>query len=169
MAAPRLDVLLFSSTNKGKNLLDTLSQRRTPLTNQEVDAIVHYIEHDTTQTVQQAGSNALYQSTDLHIGQSRLNGNFAQDGNAAVEQFDPAIQEMAFSFVKSDLRIEQRLRRTHNWIRIRGISRPFYHHQLYAAFWLLSQERGIRRGAIEADLMGLGKVSICIEYFLRLY
>lgn len=160
---------LFSShhVSRGRRLLEALPDRESPLTDEEVEAVVSHLDGDTTQVVRQSGSEKPYVSYDLNIGALRSGFNHAPaDKNAMAEQFDQVIQAQAFAFIKSDVRIEMRLKKTQNWIRIAGVKRPFYHHQLYAAFWLVSQERGARRGAIEADLMGLGKVSVQMTILL---
>ena len=150
----------------GEALLANLHRDLTPLTDEEVSAIVRHLDRDDPRIVYCEGSYQPYMSKNLNLGvkkertaqfQATLAGR--PFPNAAAEHFDLRIQRLAFEFVKSDVRIEIMLKHPRNWIRISGIDRAFFHYQLYAAFWLLLQERGDRRGTIEADLMGLGKVS----------
>jgi hypothetical protein len=137
-----------------------MHQASTRLTEEEIDVIVRFLDGENAAVVNHKGTKTPYISTDLELGTLRnLSSPQGPGDHAALEHFDLEFQEQAFRFVKSDHRIEQGLRHNRAWIPIQGVTRRLYHHQLYAAFWLLVHERGPRRGAFLADSMGLGKVS----------
>ena len=149
----------------------------------ELSTIAAFLDSQWPQQVCYVGTDRPYVSKDLGIGSVvklkptinvvnplvgdvgstnpvaiNLGESLPVDTNTCAEQFDAATQQEAFEFIKCDSRIELLLRHPRPWIKVQGVRRTFYHFQLYAAFWMLREERGFRRGAIEADLMGLGKV-----------
>lgn len=137
------------------------SMRRTGarLTESEIDIVVQALDVEDSEGVHCEGTTEEYISTEFEIGEERVLPCVRGLGDhAALEQFDLDFQQLAFQFVKSDHRIEQRLHHSRAWISILGVDLLFFPHQLYAAMWLLVHERGPRRGAILADKMGLGKV-----------
>jgi len=157
----------------GGQILSELANRAQPLSDEEVGVVVAYL-NTAWRSRSQNGLHEAYRSRDLNLGHKvelpqkaaqRLEEmKFLESGfHTACEQFDPHIQQAAFDFVKSDVRIELGLICAQPWIRIKGIKRTFYPFQLYGAFYLLHMERGPRRGMLEADSMGLGKVS-CLDY-----
>jgi hypothetical protein len=162
-----------TTSTRGEELLARSNKTQPPLTDLETTAISSYLDRLEPSKVCLFGTDKVYQSKDIGIGvkkdraaqfqkalslsASRHNDN--KHVNLAAEHFDLQTQKEAFQFIKSDARIETNLKYPRAWIRLRGIQRTFYHYQLYGAFWLLKEERGHRRGAILADLMGLGKVS----------
>lgn len=143
------------------------------LTDAQVQLLITNIENDRSLDEPLSATDASgWSSKDLGIGQDQVrpdetittstSGDVDQSDitwKIKNEHFDKAIQDQAFEFIGSDARIEVGLKRPLRWIKIASIGRTFYHFQLYAAFWLLLEERGIRRGTIHADMMGLGKVS----------
>lgn len=159
----------------GEKLLANLHKMTRPLSDAEATAIASYLDFHEPSKVYRSGTEDLYRSKDLGLGvkkdrelqfltaPSATRGSDDEDDgqghHAPAEHFDLEIQKTAFEFVKSDARIEIRLQYPRPWIRLQGIRRTFYHFQLYGAFWMIKEERGHRRGMIEADLMGLGKVS----------
>jgi len=170
-----------SSSIGGEELLSRLDKSVPRLTDDEVAAIISYLDRVKPCQIYQTTSNQLYRSQDLRLGVKRdcveqlldaisaIIPGLGRSTNAAAEHFDLETQEAAFSFIKSDVRIETSLRYPHAWIQLQGVRRTFYHHQLYAAFWLLKEERGYRRGAILADLMGLGKVRSETPHLIQIY
>lgn len=141
-----------------------------PLTEDQIDQVVANIERDPHYgRPLHSDQDAAWSSKDLKIGvqQDRhfdpvthkdTDQNSRPERKIIAEHFDVGIQEDAFRFLGSDARIEKRLLEPLRWISLPGITRTFYHFQVYGAFWLLCQERGVRRGSIQADMMGLGKV-----------
>lgn len=152
----------------------------TPLSEEQLTRVILDIEGDpqfgrSLCSVQ----NPTWSSQDLGIGQQQdrffdplIDDDSPSSANAArkivAEHFDQDTQADAFRFIGSDDRIERRLSQPLRWIALAGIGRTFYHFQLYGAFWLLCQERGPRRGTIQADMMGLGKVGCLMIVRLKL-
>lgn len=146
-------------TNPGQDLCQNLSRLPKPLDDQQVQAIKSYLQSGT----QKDTYDTDYKSVDLGIGEKQsVTATVTGHGNNTgdqLEQFNTETQRHAFEFVKSDVQIELELDQPRKWIYIKGIEkRKFLHYQLYAAFWILLRERGVCRGLIEADRMGLGKV-----------
>jgi len=138
-----------------------------PLRPDEITRIAAAIEGDVLLNRPLASSkDPGWRSHDLGIGTEQIRPTataqeISQEARARktlAEHFDTSIQDDAFEFVGSDARVELALTTPLPWIRIRGIRRTLFHFQLFGAFWLLLQERGPRRGTIQADMMGLGKV-----------
>lgn len=150
------------------------------LSPKEINTIVQRIEAD--QAVDRSlvsVQDASWASKDLHVGEEQVRPSKATlqlggDVDSAssrtrkvlAEHMDPQIQQDAFEFIGSDVRVELQLQKPVRWIRVRGVGRVLYHFQLYAAFWLLVEERGPRRGTIQADMMGLGKTTMAYLYMI---
>lgn len=148
-----------------------------PLTDLEIDKVTKEITADARlQQPLSSAHNPTWRSKDLGLGylQTRptavVPGAEGKDDRYKVlaEHFDEDIQRDACEFIGSDIRVEQGLTRPLRWLVVAGLERTFYHYQIYAAFWLLIEERGPRRGTVLADMMGLGKVSQAgIDSFLK--
>lgn len=162
-----------SKDDKADNwsIMDTFPLfRPDALTTDEVEGIARRIAADTSINCPLPSThNASWSSKDLGIGEVRTppiikapQPSGHNDGQSSrkvqAEQFDAEVQRDALEFVGSDVRVELALEKPLRWIRVRGLGRTFYHFQIYAAFWLLIADRGVRRGTILADMMGLGKV-----------
>ncbi|OAP60172.1 hypothetical protein AYL99_05174 [Fonsecaea erecta] len=151
-------------------LLSRMQRERHTLTDMEVDIIAAHLDAGEPETLQDDSTAGEYVSAEFAFGEERSMAPVTGVGeHAALEQFDPTLQEQAFRFVKSDHRIERRLRRSRAWVSVAGVALRFFPHQLYAAFWLLVYERGPRRGAILADSMGLGKTTTAYLYIILNY
>ncbi|KAJ4523713.1 hypothetical protein HRR83_000360 [Exophiala dermatitidis] len=159
-----------------QKLLKSLATRVDPLSDAEVTAIVEHHELNPTLNPKHVPPHP---SKDFQVGTKRQSpATMAADSstdtivnqldreNTAVEHFDPELQRAAFQFIKSDVRIELQSKFIMPWIKIPGIQRSFYAFQVYGAFYMLSQERGVRRGLVLADLMGLGKTTTVFLYIL---
>lgn len=144
----------------------------------ETDRAAHFVSQAKLRAskIQEEHKTSLdrqtFRSKDLNIGvrnyrQPLSNTAYAAARTTPAEHFDLETQREAFEFVQSDVEVEKALDGPHAWIELLGVrGRKFYHYQIYGAFWLLKEERGFRRGAIEADLMGLGKTTITWLYVL---
>jgi hypothetical protein len=145
----------------GLELLAIVPTLQRQLTTDEVEAVASALNQNTVDEVKCKDTDRPYLSQDLYIGSERNDSHETTDHQTpAMEQFDVTTQEEAFRLIKSDHRIEQQLVHSQAWIKFDGVERSFYHYQIYAAYWLIRTERiTARRGSIEADLMGLGKVS----------
>ena len=159
-----------SDPNSGEGLLKRLSSLPKPLTDDQVAHITRHLDSFATTESCRTPDGRTFISKDLRIGTRRtLNEEESTSQNSAdsstrmppTERFDLQTQRDAFEFVRSDARIEIELKHSRAWIQIGGMHRKVFHYQLYAAFLMLKEERGPRRGIVEGDRMGLGKVSIC--------
>ncbi|KIW62943.1 hypothetical protein, variant [Phialophora macrospora] len=150
-----------------RQLLARMPTAPVPLCDHEIDLVVRYLDELGAGRVCDKDTGRPYVSQELNIGEKRVLPTPVGVGeHAALEHFDLGLQEEAFRFVRSDHRVEQRLRHALPWIEIKGVKRRFFHHQLYGAFYLLVSERGPRRGALLADSMGLGKTTTAYLYIL---
>lgn len=156
-----------ATTGDGHELLEQLHHLSKPLPTDQIDAIVYYLQHTKLGAEVLSTDDTPFESKDIGLGEENVSRSRSgrrptsqshDESTLAAEHFDQTMQSAAFEFVLSDHRIELKLDQARPWIRIGGIGRGFYHYQLYAAFWLLVNERGVRRGALLADSMGLGKV-----------
>ncbi|KAL2424154.1 hypothetical protein ABEF95_003171 [Exophiala dermatitidis] len=158
---------MTSSTRALLRSFNTGGHSFAELTDPQIQQVALSIASTTTtpSEILYTDTNLPYKAQDLNVGEvKRVPGPPLSDlGTLAAEQFNLITQDAAFRIVKLDHRIEAALPQAQPWIPIQGIDRTFYHYQLYAAWWLLSQEHeSARRGAIEGDLMGLGKTSIAL-------
>ncbi|OAP60180.1 hypothetical protein AYL99_05182 [Fonsecaea erecta] len=154
-----------SVSDVGRHLLSNLRELPKPLTTLQVDQIAQYLDEAADSG---PSSSVNFKSKDLMIGQRRqVPAQPSLDESAwdpregsSLERFDLEIQQAAFEFVRSDVRIETRIKRPQAWIQVAGVQRRLHHYQLYAAFVAIKDGTGHRRGLIEADRMGLGKTTI---------
>ena len=151
---------------EGKKLLQEHRLGLGPLSDQDCDLIAAHLDQLNPGGVLLDNFGKPYKSVDLNIGERKDSvelGHHAQtESHSSLEHFDSLRQRQFFDFVKSDARIEYKCKRSHAWIKIPGVERQFYAFQLYAAVLMVVEERGPRRGIIETDQMGLGKVSLMI-------
>ena len=139
-------------------LLKAMNTKVHRLSAQEIEALVSHIESTAK------ARPPTYTSKNFGIGHKRpapeMNSHIqSPQAPRAMEHLDVKLREALFSFICSDIRIEEGLSFAVAWIVIPGIDRPFYHYQVYLAFYLLIRARSSIRGIINSDLMGLGKVS----------
>lgn len=157
---------------EGHRLIEELFNRQEPLTQSQIDRVVQFLDNSEPPSVQQSDSQERFKSKVLKLPGERYqlepaktnHDDASSSERPTIEHFDLEMQKDAFAFVRSDHRIEMQLEKPRPWIKIKGLKRKFYAYQLYAAFYMLVNERGARRGVIEADRMGLGKVSSCFSF-----
>ncbi|EXJ56615.1 hypothetical protein A1O7_06959 [Cladophialophora yegresii CBS 114405] len=164
------DQVLVRKVTPARDVVLQIWQGRRLFSDAEIDTVARRLEAEAERAPSDADAATGFRLKDLQIGDPRPEPLWdAQGSNNALEHFDETTQELAFRFIKSDARIEQKLRRPLAWIQLDGVRRTFYAYQVYLAFLMLVEERGSRRGMIVADEQGLGKTTEVLLYILFNY